>query len=206
MSDEVSGEVLGSLGIITLNRPKALNALNMNMVARLLDIYQRWDPPTSPVACIVLQGAGGRALCAGGDVKSVVVSGIAGDPQPGIDFFRTEYLTDYALSQLQKPHVAILDGITMGGGAGVSINGAFRVATENTLFAMPECGIGLFPDVGASHFLQKLPGALGLYLALTGARLKGLAVKEAGLATHYIPTALLAGVLQQLQEVRPGAT
>eukprot|EP00878_Enallax_costatus_P021323 GHUV01022571.1.p1 GENE.GHUV01022571.1~~GHUV01022571.1.p1 ORF type:complete len:198 (+),score=84.38 GHUV01022571.1:943-1536(+) len=115
-------------------------------------------------------------------------------------FFKQEYLTDAAISQLQRPHISLLDGITMGGGAGVSMHGHFRVATEKTVFAMPECAIGLFPDVGMMAHLPHLPGELGAYLALTGARLAGSQLKEAGLATHFIPSSHLSQIKQQLQQ------
>ncbi|MEW5297002.1 MAG: hypothetical protein WDW36_000241 [Sanguina aurantia] len=132
-----------------------------------------------------------QAFCAGGDVKSAVVGCAAGDPRGAIDFFHAEYTVDLALASLPMPSVALIDGIVMGGGVGVSIYCSFRIATERTVWAMPECAIGLFPDIGASFFLGGLPGRLGLYLGLTGARLTGVEVKEAGLATHYMSSAAL---------------
>mmetsp|Transcript_33988 Transcript_33988/g.96290 ORF Transcript_33988/g.96290 Transcript_33988/m.96290 type:complete len:408 (-) Transcript_33988:387-1610(-) len=197
---EVQVETHGSCAVVTLNRPKALNSLNTPMVERLLDLYRTWDASPNP-AMIVLKGAGGKAFCAGGDVRKVVELRQAGDEQEAARFFRSEYNMNFALSQLSKPHVALLDGITMGGGVGVSVHGDFRVATEKTLFAMPELAIGLFPDVGASYFLSRLPGMAGLHLALTGTRLKGAQVKEIGIATHYVPSAAIPEIQAQLTQM-----
>lgn len=164
--------IKGSVGFITLNRPKALNALTTTMIQDLHTILKEWHI-SSLVSSIIIKGAGDKAFCAGGDVKAVIQLGQQGHFQDALAFFTKEYRTNYLISTLQKPYIAILDGITMGGGAGVSIHGMFRIATENTLFAMPECAIGLYPDVGASFFLSRLPmEGLGLYLGLTGARIK----------------------------------
>lgn len=195
----------GGIGLITLNRPKALNSLNTEMVALAYEAYRRWSAPGSGVRAVLLSGAGGKAFCAGGDVKSAAQQAAAGDVAGAMLFFRAEYLCDAAISRLPLPHVALLDGITMGGGAGISMHGHFRVATERTLFAMPECAIGLFPDVGMMALLPRLPGELGAYLALTGARLTGAQVKEAGLATHFIPSSHLPLIRQQLQQAGPAA-
>lgn len=181
------------MGIATLNRPHALNALNTNMVETLYSIYTSWNV-ASDVSCILLKGNGGKAFCAGGDVKSVVKLGKQGKIEEAMRFFSSEYRVDYLISQLNKPHVAFLDGITMGGGVGVSIHGMFRIATEKTVFAMPELAIGLFPDVGGSYFLPRLPKGMGAYLAYTGSRLQGLDVKRAGIATHYIPSRYLGEI------------
>lgn len=161
----------GAIGTVTLNRPKALNALTTGMVEALYDVLTEFE--TDPdVAAVVIRGTGDKAFCAGGDVKAVVQMCQDGNIEEAMRFFRSEYRMNYKIYKLQKPYVAFLDGITMGGGAGVSVHGTFRVATERTLFAMPECAIGLIPDIGASYFLPRLPGNLGLYLSLTGARLK----------------------------------
>ena len=184
---EVLTERRGAVGVATLHRPKALNALSAGMVGTLSEQYATWDADPT-VRAVLLKGAGGRALCAGGDVRALAGPTSRGDPAPGLAFFRSEYTLNAQLGRLQTPHVALLDGVVMGGGAGVSVHGALRVATERTLFAMPEAVIGFFPDIGASHFLSRLPGRLGLCLALTGARLKGRDVKDVGLATHYVPS------------------
>lgn len=194
---EILSEVQGSTGVATLNRPRALNALTTGMVEALFDVYSRWEADPA-VACIVLKGAGDRAFCAGGDVKTVVQLGQAGRIEEALRFFFQEYRLNYLISRLRKPHVALIDSITMGGGVGVSVHGTFRVATERTVFSMPECAIGLYPDVGGSYFLPRLRGGLGMYLALTGARLNGVDVRHAGIATHYIPSQLLPQVHQSI--------
>ncbi|KAG2502216.1 hypothetical protein HYH03_000702 [Edaphochlamys debaryana] len=166
------------------------------MVTRLLELnaeFTAQPQPGVPVACVLVRGAGGKAFCAGGDVKDLVIRARAGTPDPaaGVTFFRIEYANNLAIAQLPVPYVALLDGIVMGGGVGVSYHGSFRVATERTVLAMPECAIGLFPDIGASFFLHRLPGQLGRYMGLTGERLTGAEVKDAGFATHYLPSARL---------------
>ncbi|BDA46941.1 3-hydroxyisobutyryl-CoA hydrolase, mitochondrial [Coccomyxa sp. Obi] len=190
----------GPIGVAILNRPKSLNALNEPMCKTLHQLYNDWD--ASPdVHAILVKGAGGKAFCAGGDVKGMVQYILAGQRNKAISFFREEYSLNHKLGTLQTPHIALIDGIVMGGGAGISIHGPFRVATERTVFAMPECGIGLFPDVGASYFLPRLPGQLGTYLGLTGRRLKGIEVKEAQLATHFVPSDRLPALEETLHSL-----
>ena len=184
---ELQLERRGPLCVVLLNRPKALNSLTTKMVEDLGALLAHWER-SDDVAAVVAKGAGGKAFCAGGDVKAVATKGREGDAAEARRFFRSEYRMNAALSHFEKPYIAILDGITMGGGAGVSVHGPVRVATEKTVFAMPECAIGLFPDVGGSYFLSRLSNGLGLYLGLTGARLKGVDVLHAGIATHYIPS------------------
>ncbi|GMH41928.1 hypothetical protein BSKO_09847 [Bryopsis sp. KO-2023] len=195
---EVLVEQVGPCAVATLNRPKVLNALNTNMIQRLMGHYVDWNSSEKQVKCIIVKGGGGKAFCAGGDVKAIVQEGMKGHHGEAENFFKLEYRLDYYISQMQKPYISIMDGVTMGGGVGLAMNGTFRIATERTLFAMPECVIGLFPDVGASRFLNTLPSGLGMYLALTGARLKGVEVKEAGLATHYIPSKLISQVMEKI--------
>ncbi|KAL4440735.1 hypothetical protein ABPG77_000444 [Micractinium sp. CCAP 211/92] len=201
---EVLSEVQGHVAIATLNRPRALNALNTSMVESMYELYSQWEADPG-VACILLKGAGGKAFCAGGDVKTVVQQGLAGEFDKAVRFFRSEYRLNYLISRLATPHVALIDGITMGGGVGVSVHGTFRVATERTVFSMPECAIGLYPDVGGSYFLPRLQGGLGMYLALTGARLTGVDVRHAGIATHYIPSRHLPAVEQAIAGLGPAA-
>lgn len=197
---EVLQQQHGQLAVAVLNRPRALNALNVSMIEDLYGVYRSWH--SSPaVASILLKGAGGKAFCAGGDVKAVAEAGRSGNTAAALRFFKSEYKLNYLIARLDKPHVALIDGITMGGGAGLSVHGTFRVATERTLFAMPECAIGLFPDVGGSHFLPRLPGALGLYLGLTGARLHGVDVRHAGLATHFVPSRLVPDLEHALAQL-----
>ncbi len=177
----------GGVATLTINRPSALNALT-------LDNYHRIDPALSEwaedpaVRAVVVRGAGDRAFCAGGDVRAVYEAGrgIGGDPDLPAVFFREEYELIRRIHHFPKPYIAVIDGITMGGGAGISVNGAYRVATERTLFAMPETGIGLFPDVGATRFLNRCPGYVGRYLGLTGARLNAADTFYCGFATHVM--------------------
>lgn len=200
-------EADGGLRQITLARPKALNALNLDMVRAITPKVVAWntDPSTS---VILMDGAGDKAFCAGGDVVDVAKSGRGGPDGKGTDggqlsrdFFREEYILDHMLARLSKPYVALIDGITMGGGVGISLPADFRVATERTLYAMPETAIGLFPDVGGSFYLSRLQGQLGMYLALTGARLKGEDLLRAGIATHYIESKNLTSLISELESL-----
>jgi len=194
----------GGILHVTLDRPRALNALSLEMVRSLAGILGgagragAFGTAPDAVRCLLVSGAGGKAFCAGGDVRSVYESGKGGSGVHGrgtvglgtADFFREEYAVVHALSLLPRdvcPQVSVWDGIVFGGGVGISVHGQYRVATENTLFAMPETGIGFFPDVGGTYFLSRL-GGIGTYLALTGARLTGPDVFYAGLATHYVPS------------------
>ncbi len=181
---EVLFELRGGVATVTLNRPEALNALTLAMV-RSLDARLADCAADAAVRIIVIQGAGERAFCAGGDVRALYDAGLSGGDLPAV-FYREEYVLNHFIHGLDKPFVALMDGIVMGGGVGVSVHGSHRVATERTLFAMPETGIGLFPDVGGSYFLPRLPGAIGMYLALTGARLGAADCLYAGIATHCV--------------------
>lgn len=178
--------VHGGVGRITLNRPEALHALNhamcMAMISQLL--VWRADPE---IRIVVIDHAGKRGFCAGGDVRMLAQSG-AGDGSEARRFFSAEYQLNHLLFSFPKPVLTFMDGVTMGGGVGISIHGHLRVATERTLFAMPESGLGLFPDVGGGWFLPRLPGRIGLYLALSGARLKAADCLYAGIATHVVPS------------------
>ncbi|XP_040331592.1 3-hydroxyisobutyryl-CoA hydrolase, mitochondrial isoform X4 [Herpailurus yagouaroundi] len=198
MHMDAAGEVLlerrGCAGVITLNRPKFLNALNLNMVRHIYPQLKNWeqDPETF---LIIIKGAGGKAFCSGGDIRVISEAGRA-NQKIAQDFFREEYRLNNAIGSCQKPYVALIHGITMGGGVGVSVHGQFRVATEKSLFAMPETAIGLFPDVGGGYFLPRLQGKLGYFLALTGFRLKGRDVYAAGIATHFVDSEKL-GMLEE---------
>uniref|UniRef100_A0A8C7FKH0 3-hydroxyisobutyryl-CoA hydrolase n=1 Tax=Oncorhynchus kisutch TaxID=8019 RepID=A0A8C7FKH0_ONCKI len=181
---EILVEKVGNAGVITLNRPKALNALNMNMIRLMYPQLKKWETDNE-TDIVIVKGAGGKAFCAGGDIRAVTEAGKIGDALAK-NFFREEYILNNTIGTYQKPYVALIDGITMGGGVGLSVHGRFRVATEKTLFAMPETAIGLFPDVGGGYFLPRLQGQLGLFLALTGFRLKGRDVQRAGVASHFV--------------------
>ncbi|OAY49375.1 3-hydroxyisobutyryl-CoA hydrolase-like protein 1, mitochondrial isoform X8 [Manihot esculenta] len=190
----VEGEAYSRAAI--LNRPSALNALNTNMCARLLKLYKSWED--NPDIGFVMMKGSGRAFCAGGDIVSLYHLIKQGKLEDCKEFFRTIYSFIYELGTYLKPHVAILDGITMGGGAGVSIPGTFRVATDRTVFATPETLIGFHPDAGASFYLSHLPGHLGEYLALSGETLSGAEMIACGLATHYSYSERLQLIEQQL--------
>lgn len=179
-----------------MNRPKVLNALNLNMIRLMFPQLKKWESD-SDTDLVIIKAVGGKAFCAGGDIRAVTEAGKVGDPLSE-DFFREEYTLNHAIGTCKKPYVALIDGITMGGGVGLSVHGQFRVATEKTLFAMPETGIGLFPDVGGGYFLPRLQGKLGLFLALTGFRLKGRDVQRAGVATHFVDSNKIGDLEQEL--------
>jgi enoyl-CoA hydratase len=186
-SDEILLRREGGLATLTINRPKALNALTLENYRRIDPALRAWAADPS-VFAVVVRGAGDRAFCAGGDVRAVYDAGrgISGPRELTAVFFREEYELIRRIHHFPKPYIAIIDGITMGGGAGISVNGAYRIATERTLFAMPETGIGLFPDVGATRFLNRCPGYVGRYLGLTGARLHAADAVYCGFATHFV--------------------
>ncbi len=187
----------GSVGRITLNRPDALNALNMDMVRAMTEALTVWRDDEA-VKAVVVDGAGEKAFCAGGDIRMLIDSGRAQNGGAEI-FWSEEYALNTLIKRYPKPYVALMDGVTMGGGVGVSVHGSFRVATERTLFAMPETGIGFYPDVGGTYFLPRLPGKLGMWMALTGARLKGADTLAAGLATHFVPAERIAALIAALE-------
>src|SRR5712691_5185871 len=192
----------GGVATVTLNRPQALNAFTLGMYRRFDPMLRQWaeDPA---VHAVLIRGAEGRAFCAGGDIRAIYEAGqgIAGDPALTSRFFWEEYELIRHIHRYPKPYLAIIDGITMGGGAGVSVNGAYRVATERTMLAMPETGIGLFPDVGATRFLNLAPGHVGRYLALTGARLGPADARYCGFATHFVPRERVARLVEALRRM-----
>ena len=194
---DVLFEQTGAVGIATLNRPKALNALNIGMV-RLLDARLRAWAEDASVKSVVIRGAGGKAFCAGGDIRILYDMGKRGEFDEACVFWREEYRLDRLIKRYPKPYLALLDGIVMGGGVGLSVHGRYRVASEKYLFAMPEVGIGFFPDVGATYVLPRLPGFAGEYLALTGARIKAGDALALGLATHGVPASHFDDVIAAL--------
>ncbi|CAO3651272.1 unnamed protein product [Cunninghamella blakesleeana] len=191
-----------NLGVrdIILNRPKKLNALNLAMVRAMIPELQSWEK-SDLAKVIVIKSEPGNAFCAGGDVKTVVDLAHEGKLDEAAKFFEEEYQLDHFISTLSTPFISIMDGITMGGGVGLSVHAPFRIATENTLFAMPETKIGFLPEVGGSFFLSRLDGQLGPYLGLTGKRLKGVDVLYAGIATHYVPSSRLPALEARLAEL-----
>jgi enoyl-CoA hydratase len=180
----------GSAGILSLNRPQALHALTVEMVQAMTAALLEWrDDPA--VKAVMIDHAEGRGFCAGGDVALIRNSALNDGGVAGRKFFFDEYRLNALIFDYPRPVVAFMDGITMGGGVGIAQPARYRVATEHTRFAMPETGIGLFPDVGGGWYLSRLPGRLGQFLALTGARLDGAECLWAGLATHYLPATTL---------------
>lgn len=192
MTTDIIARIEGKAGIISLNRPAALHALTLDMVHAITAKLQAWADDDA-VQCIMTDHSEGRGFCAGGDIRFLQESALVGG-EAGRKFFHDEYQLNHLLFTYPKPVIAFMDGITMGGGVGISQPSKYRIATENTRFAMPETGIGLFPDVGGGWYLSRLPGRVGQYLALTGARIDGADCLAVGLATHYLATASLAEV------------
>lgn len=181
----------GRIGHISLNRPKALHALTQGMCEEMAQVLLGWRSDDA-IDAVIIDHAEGRGFCAGGDIQLLRAAAEAGDPAPGRAFFAAEYRLNHLLFTYPKPVIAFMDGVTMGGGVGIALPAKFRVATPSTLFAMPEGAIGLFTDVGAGHYLPRLPGQTGKFMALTGARLDGAECLWAGLATHYLAAEHLA--------------
>jgi len=186
MTEGVILRTEAALGHITLNRPNALNALTYEMCASICDALQNWAVDDA-VHAVLIDAVPGRAFCAGGDIRSIYRLG-RDDPAQAEAFFATEYRLNATVRHFPKPYIALLNGITMGGGAGLSVHGSHRIATENASFAMPETGIGLYPDVGGSFFLSRLPGETGTYLALAGVRIGTADMLALGLATEFVPS------------------
>ena len=194
----------GRVGRIVLNRPQALNALDLAMIRACTRALTEWrDDPH--VHGVVIEGAGDRAFCAGGDVRALRQYKLDGEHHNAETFFREEYELNLMIATYPKPYVALIDGICMGGGIGLSVHAPYRVATEHAAFAMPETAIGFFPDIGATFFLPRLPGEIGTYLGLTGLRMQGADAVHAGLATHFTPRAELPALSHALAEDGPAA-
>lgn len=201
--EDVLFDTLFGVRTIELNRPKKLHSLNGSMIRKIVPRLQEWAK-SDMANVVVIKGSGPKAFCAGGDVTTLALDNTQGEEgqQRSTDYFALEYKLDHLIATYSKPYVAFMDGITMGGGVGLSVHAPFRIATERTLFAMPETTIGLFPDVGASFFLPRMPGGVGTYLALTSEKLKGANVFYAGVATHYIHSTSLPALEHRLAELR----
>lgn len=200
--DDVLFSSLYGVRNVELNRPKKLNSLNGSMARKILPRLREWEK-SQMANVILMSGAGPKALCAGGDVAELAKQnkeGVEGQ-KLSTDYFGLEYQLDHLIATYSKPYIAIMDGITMGGGVGLSVHAPFRIATEKTVFAMPETTIGFFPDVGGSFFLSRLDGEIGTYLALTSERLLGVQAFYAGIATHYIDSSVLQPLTTRLSEL-----
>ena len=199
-TEDVQSEVRGRVGLITLNRPKALNALSLAMVRELMDVLLRWQNDANVVAVAIRgsnkDGAFG-AFCAGGDIRFLHAAGMQGNPELE-DFFTEEYALNPLIHNFGKPYIAFMDGIVMGGGMGISQGGSLRIVTERTKMAMPETIIGLFPDVGGGYFLSRCPGRVGEWLALTGETIGAADAIAFKLADGFLPADQQAGVWDAL--------
>jgi len=201
-ADDVLFNSLYGVRTIELNRPKKLNSLNGSMARKILPRLREWEK-SQLANTVLISGAGPKAFCAGGDVAELAGQNKMGPEgqRKSSDYFALEYRLDHLIATYSKPYIAILDGITMGGGVGLSVHAPFRIATEKTVFAMPETTIGFFPDVGGSFFLPRLDGEIGTYLALTSERLHGVQAFYAGVATHYLDSSVLAPLTTRLSEL-----
>jgi len=186
VTDDLVVRALCGAGLISLNRPRAIHALTLDMCRAFTAALDGWAADDA-IGVVMIDHAEGRGFCAGGDLSMLRRSALEDGGESGRRFFRAEYRLNHQLHEYGKPVVAFMDGVTMGGGVGIAMPATYRVATQNTRFAMPETGIGLFPDVGGGWYLSRLPGRLGQFLALTGAQLDGAECLWAGLATHYLP-------------------
>ncbi|MDQ1013945.1 enoyl-CoA hydratase/isomerase family protein [Streptomyces afghaniensis] len=205
MTDTAAAGILADVhrgvGRILLNRPKALNALTTGMVAAIDRVLAEWEH--TPLSAVVLASTSTKAFCAGGDIRTIREHSLAGDAEASERFFASEYRLNARIAEYPVPVVSLIDGVCMGGGLGLSVHGGFRVVTERAVLAMPETGIGFFPDIGASYFLPRLPGAIGMYLGLTGHRLDAADALYTGLATHFVPADGLDAVEHALAD-HPG--
>lgn len=214
--EEVCFSIEGNAGVITLNRPSALNTLNLSMIRKITSALIDWSTDNR-VKLVLVEGSGDKSFCAGGDIKSVYLARLEENMTPeeklqlthhqgGRHYmdaiFREEYQMNYLISQYPKPYVSLIHGICMGGGMGLSIHGSHRVVREDTVMSMPETSIGFFTDVGASYFLNQLPGKIGMFMGLTGARLNMGDCLYTGLATHYVPGAQWSQLRELLLEAK----
>ncbi len=197
MSDDINIRIEGRAGRITLTRPKALNALGHDMCLAIEEALDAWADDGA-VALVIIDGAGDKAFCAGGDIQKLYDTGRDGDFEYGRRFWRDEYRLNAKIAEYTKPYIAFLHGFTMGGGVGIGCHGSHRITCETSQIAMPECSIGLVPDVGGSLLLARAPGHLGEYLGLTGARMGPGDAIHAGFADHYIPSAHWPGLVEAL--------
>ncbi|HEY1383718.1 MAG TPA: enoyl-CoA hydratase/isomerase family protein [Dongiaceae bacterium] len=193
---DVLFEVADGVGKATLNRPQALNALTLDMIRALDEKLAEWAADKA-IRAVMIHGAGDKAFCAGGDIRALYDARNSGDTTLLREFFWHEYRLDYRIATYPKQMIAVMDGLTMGGGAGIGLNAPIRVASERVVFSLPECAIGLYPDIGTAHFLQRCPGELAMFLALTGLRLRTAGLYYCNLVTHTIPAERLARLMPE---------
>ncbi|MFT3659848.1 MAG: enoyl-CoA hydratase/isomerase family protein [Gordonia sp. (in: high G+C Gram-positive bacteria)] len=194
--------VHGSVAEIVLDRPRALNALDQSMIDDMFATLTAWGDDDA-IETVLVTSASPRAFCAGGDIRAIREAAVDGDAAAITRYFAGEYRLNQLIAEYPKAYVALIDGAAMGGGLGISVHGELRIVTENALLAMPETAIGFFPDVGASYFLPRLPEGVGLWLGLTGARLRGADAVAVGLATHFVPAADLPVLAQRIRDGVP---
>jgi len=199
---EILFEQRGVAGIVTLNRPKTLNAVTHGMVRALAAKLGEWAKDQT-ITRVIIRAATERAFSAGGDIRALYELGKTGRHGEALQFWHDEYILNTLIKRYPKPYIALIDGIVMGGGVGISIHGSHRVAGDRFQFAMPEVGIGFFPDVGATWFLPRLPGEVGTYCALTGERMKNADAVPAGIATHYVASWRFPQLVTALTDAGP---
>ena len=190
--------VANGVGEVILDRPKALNALDQSMVDEMYDVLIRWADDDA-IETILVTSASDRAFCAGGDIRAIRDRALADDSEAISNYFAHEYRLDKLIAEYPKAYVAIIDGAALGGGLGISVHGEVRVVSERAMIAMPETAIGFFPDIGATYFLPRLPQGVGMWMALTGARVRGSQAVSVGLATHYVPSVDIGAVVERIR-------
>lgn len=198
----LSTRVDNGVGEIVLDRPKALNALDQSMIDDMTDVLRRWADDDA-VETVLVTSSSERAFCAGGDIRAIRDNALAGDTAAITRYFGSEYELDQLIAEYPKPYVTMIAGAAMGGGLGISVHGEVRVVTESTMMAMPETAIGFFPDVGATYFLPRLPAGVGMWLGLTGSRIRGADAVAVGMATHFVPADDFAGVADRIRTGAP---
>ncbi len=196
MTSNLICQVIDGVGVAVLNRPNVLNVIDLDLIDALYRQLKTWERDPA-VRAVVVRGAGTRAFCAGGDVRAVWEH--CGDDAFMDAVYRREYVLDDFINRYPKPYMALMSGIVMGGGCGISVHGRHRVVTESTVLAMPECGIGLFPDVAGSYFLSRCPDHFGMYMGLTGLRVGGADAVRLGFADHYVPTHRLDDLIMEMR-------
>ncbi|MBM3467812.1 MAG: enoyl-CoA hydratase/isomerase family protein [Alphaproteobacteria bacterium] len=194
---EIISKQDGHAGVMMLNRPKALNALSLSMIREITRLLVSWKDDTQ-IHCVMLMSTHDKAFCAGGDIRSVYDARLKGDEDYICSIFQEEYLLNYMIQMFPKPYISFIDGLSMGGGLGISIHGSHRLVTEKTGMAMPETAIGFFPDIGANFFLNRCPGEIGTYLALLGSTIAAEDCLYAGLATHRLASQEMMQTYQEL--------